>query len=103
MSRWQSVGAQQQLAHGWVEGSSLAGQDRRGRAEGIGRWRYAWSRKKADKKQGQETYKQINRASEVTHLVLRGAHANVVQTLARSAGHLKHVRLVHIKGGKALF
>lgn len=98
------MGAQQHLAHGRVKGSSLAGQDRGGRAEGIGRWRYAWSRKKADKKQGKETYKQINkdRNSEVTHLVLRGAHANVVQTLTRSAGHLKHVRLVHIKGGKTL-
>lgn len=54
------MGAQQHLAHGWVKGSSLAGQDRWGRAEGIGRWRYAWRREKADKKQGQETYKQIN-------------------------------------------
>lgn len=54
------MGAQQHLAHGRVKGSSLTGQDRWGRAEGIGRWRYAWRREKADKKQGQETYKQIN-------------------------------------------
>lgn len=61
--------------------------------------------KRTDRKQGRETYKQINgdRNSEETHLVLRGAHANVVQTLIRSAEHLPCVGFVHIKGGKTLF
>lgn len=65
MSWWQSVGAQQHLAHGWVKGSSLAGQDRGGRAEGIGRWRYAWGRKKADKNRDKKLTSRSTRTGTV--------------------------------------
>lgn len=61
--------------------------------------------RRADGKQGRQTYKQINggRNSQETHLVVRGAHANVVQTVTRSAEHLPRVGCARIKGGKTLF
>lgn len=44
-----------------------------------------------------------DRKSLETHLVLRGAHANVVQTLARSAEHLPRVGFVYVRGGRTGF
>lgn len=53
VSRWQSVGAQQHLTHGRVEGSGLAGQHSRSGAEGVRRRRYAWSREGQSKNKEQ--------------------------------------------------
>lgn len=106
VSRRQSVGAQQHLTHGRVEGGGLAGQHSWSGAEGVRGRRYAWSGEgQTKKKQGAETYTQVNgdRNSLETHLVPRGAHANVVQTLARSAEHLPRGGFVYARGGRTVF
>lgn len=93
VSRRQSVGAHQHLTHGRVEGGGLAGQHSWSGAEGVRGRGDAWSRKgqtqnKDDRLTNGET---VRETGEETQVVLRGAHANVVQTLTRSAEHLPRV------------